>query len=332
MTSLVIQTAYLGDVILTTPLLQAVADRDGAPIDVVTTPRAAPLIDTLPAVRQVHPFDKRRTDRGPGGVLRMGRMLRAQGYDMAYLPHRSLRSAALARLARIPNRIGFAGAPGRWLYTARVGWDATRHESDRLLSLAGADARRYQPSITLTIDDHNAATAWLRARGLDGRTFVALAPGSVWTTKRWPYYRGLAERLAPTIPVVLVGGADERALVAGWETKGVASAVGELSIRAGAALIQRAEALITNDSAPLHIAGAVGTPVIALFGPTVATAGFGPRGPLDRVLGVSGLGCRPCSTHGGARCPLDHHRCMRDLSPEQVLHAFEEVHALRHGR
>src|SRR5258705_526557 len=99
MPTLVIQTAFLGDVVLTTPLLSALAARNG-PVDVVTTPIAAPLIETHPAVRQVIPYDKRGSDRGWKGVTALGRRLKAQHYDRAFLPHRSLRTAALALLAR----------------------------------------------------------------------------------------------------------------------------------------------------------------------------------------------------------------------------------------
>ncbi|MGH7537990.1 MAG: glycosyltransferase family 9 protein, partial [Gemmatimonadales bacterium] len=106
MTSLVVQTAFLGDVVLTTPLLAALAQRHG-PLDVVTTPAAAPLLETHPAVRRVIPYDKRGADRGWDGLRRLARSLRAEGYAVAYLPHRSLRSAALAWLARIPRRVGY---------------------------------------------------------------------------------------------------------------------------------------------------------------------------------------------------------------------------------
>src|SRR5438034_10175214 len=94
---LVIQTAFLGDVVLTTPLLEALAQRYG-PVDVVTTPAAAPLLETHPAVRRVIPYDKRAKDGGLGPLLRLARTLRAERYEAAYLPHRSLRTAALAWL------------------------------------------------------------------------------------------------------------------------------------------------------------------------------------------------------------------------------------------
>ena len=87
--------------------------------------------------------------------------------------------------------------------------------------------------------------------------------------------------------------------------------------------------LVTNDSAPLHLATAMGTPMVALFGPTVTEFGFGPLRPGDVALGVDGLLCRPCSAHGPPKCPLGHHRCMRDLTVEAVVRAIEDMGALR---
>src|SRR5512134_1239448 len=123
--TLVVQTAFLGDVVLTTPLLAALAARHG-PVDVVTTPSAAPLLATHPAVHRVIPFDKKGADRGLAGLWRLARRLRAERYEIAYLPHRSLRSAALARLAGIPRRVGFRDG---WplLYTGVRDHPATGH-------------------------------------------------------------------------------------------------------------------------------------------------------------------------------------------------------------
>lgn len=115
------------------------------------------------------------------------------------------------------------------------------------------------------------------------------------------------------------------------------SAAGGLSLRASAALIARAAVLVTNDSAPLHLATAVGTPIVALFGPTVTAFGFGPRGARDRVVEHASLVCRPCSAHGPMTCPLGHHRCMRELSVESVATAVaavsgvEGIRAIRSG-
>ena len=328
---LVIQTAFLGDAVLTTGLLDQLAERFG-PVDVVATPAAEPLFLTHPAVRRTWRYDKRGTDRGIVGLLRLAAQLRSVGYAGAYLPHRSLRTAMLARGAGIPERIGFTGSPGSWSYTRRIPRPPSGPEAERLLSLAepppGTPAR---VSLGLIAEDHEQAVDWLASRGI-APGFVALAPGSIWGTKRWPYYAELAAALDE--PVVIVGGPEDRPLadtLAGGKDS-VHVAAGALSLRASAALLARARVLVTNDSAPLHLATAVGTRVVAVFGPTVPAFGFGPRGARDRIVEHAGLDCRPCSSHGPQVCPLGHHRCMREISVAWVLDAVKEVpDAVRRG-
>jgi heptosyltransferase II len=330
----VVQTAFLGDVVLTTPLLAALAERHG-PLDVVTTPRAAPLLETHAAVRRVIPYDKNGRDRGLQALVRLSWRLEAEGYEAAYLPHRSLRTAVLAWLARIPQRVGFQdGWP--WFYTDARLRPAHGHEIDRLLALA--DVRPHhqtRPSLGVTAHDRAAAERLLQEDAI-GHGFVAFAPGSIWGSKRWPYYGPLGEALAGRgTAVVAVGSQDDAALgdevVRATRAAGgrAVTACGRLTLRETAALLALASVLVTNDSAPLHLAQAVETPTVAVFGPTIPAFGFGPRGPRDVALGLEGLSCRPCHHHGPPVCPLVHHRCMRDLTVEQVLHAIEETGALR---
>jgi len=134
--TLVVQTAFLGDVVLTTPLLEVLAARHG-PVDVVTTPAAAALLETHPAVRRVWRYDKKGREAGLAGLRRLATTLRAEGFARAVLPHRSWRSGALAVWAGIPERIGFDDAPARLTYTARVARPHGGHEVERLLALAG---------------------------------------------------------------------------------------------------------------------------------------------------------------------------------------------------
>ncbi len=317
---LVIQTAFLGDVVLTTGLLNYLAERFGR-VDVVTTPAASELLFTHPAVYHTWTYDKRGADRGLIGLLRLAGQLRANRYRAVYLPHRSLRSAMLARIAGIPERTGFGGAPGAWSYTRRIRRAVAGHEAERILALGepppGTVAR---VSLGLLSDDFRQADEWLATRKISPG-FVALAPGSIWGTKRWPYYAELTAALEG--PVVIVGGPEDRALadaVAAGRS-GVHVAAGALPLRVAAAVLARAGVLVTNDSAPLHLATATGTRIVAVFGPTVPRFGFGPRGAQDRIVEHPSMPCRPCSSHGPAVCPLGHHRCMRELSVGQVLDA-----------
>lgn len=225
------------------------------------------------------------------------------------------------RFAGIPERIGFADAPARWCYTRRVETAGELHETGRLRALAGRVGPA-RPSLALNDSERAAAQAWLDANGVV-EPFVVMAPGSVWGTKRWDKYPALAASLARQ--VVVIGGDDEIGLASDIVAAQprARSAAGRLPLRVSAALLERAAALVTNDSLPLHLAQATGTPTVAIFGPTVPEFGFGPTGPRDRVVELEGLACRPCSRHGPATCPLGHHRCMVDLDVLRVMNALE---------
>jgi heptosyltransferase II len=332
---LVVQTAFLGDVILTTPLLRHLAAQ--GPVDIVTTPAAAQLLARNPSVREVIVFDKRGEAKGLRGLTRLARTLRGRSYGAAYLAQASVRSGALATLARIPERIGFETAAGRRFYTRRIPFRDDLHHAERLLRLAlSADAspvprEMLRPELFPAADDEAAASAVLREGALEQRDFVVLAPGSVWATKRWPYYADLAALLAMRLGIVVVGSAADGQLASAIlsrarESGGTAlDATGRLSLLGSAALIGRARALITNDSAPLHLGSATGTPTLAIFGPTVPDFGFGPLAPRGGVLGRESLPCRPCDRHGPQRCPLGHWRCMREIAADDVASMLDEL-------
>jgi heptosyltransferase-2 len=165
------------------------------------------------------------------------------------------------------------------------------------------------------------------------RGFVAVAPGSIWATKRWPavsFQELVRELTQAEQSVVLVGGPDDRELCAdiaagGSEGPGaVIDLSGQTSLRESYAVLERAACLVTNDSAPMHLGVAAGIPVVALFCSTVPAFGFAPRGPRDVVLEVDGLDCRPCGIHGHPECPQQHFRCGRDLQVATVLSAVQE--------
>jgi len=326
---LVVQTAWLGDAVLTTPLLVALAEVHG-PVDVVTSPAAVPLFATHPAVRAVLPYDKRGADRGVAGLRRMARRVRAGRYPAAYLAQGSLRSALLTRLAGIPRRVALADAPGRWLCTDLRPRHGT-HEAERLCALA--DGAGPAPlTLGITAEDHAAAEAALARAGI-ATPFVALAPGSARANKRWPFYGALAAALSDDVSIVVIGARGEGTLLsppAGPPARPPAESARRtadltgLPVRVTAAVLARADVAVANDSLALHLTQAVGTPVVALFGPTHPRLGFGPRGPHDVVLGRD-LACRPCSTHGGRRCPLVHHQCLRTLDVATVTAAVRRT-------
>ncbi len=330
--SLVIQTSFLGDVILTTPLLSALASR--GPVDVVATPLGASLLAGHPAVRRLHTYEKRAADAGLGALRRLAAEVLAEDTtDVVYLAQGSLRSAILALLAGFRTRVGFDTSAGRWLYTRRVPYAADDHHVLRLMALAGVrpapNDSLPRPALYPAAVDEAAVDAVLGPAGvLPGEPLIALAPGSVWRTKRWPWFPDLARQLPRDHRIVVIGSAADRELaaaIAGAAGTRVVDATGALSLLASAALIGRARVLVTNDSAPLHMASAMNTPTVAVFGPTVPRFGFGPLADQRAIAEVAGLPCRPCHAHGPMQCPLTHFRCMRDLTAARVLELALDV-------
>ena len=343
--SLVIQTSFLGDVVLTTPLIAELATR--GPVHVVATPAGAPLLAGNPDVAGVTVYDKRGSARGVGGLSSVAAELSAAREHAAangateataYLAQGSVRSAALARLAGFRRRVGFTTSAGRWLYTTRIAYRDDRHHAERLWSLAAREdaaapsADQLRPRLYPAAADREAVDGVLHGHAAEGKALIAVAPASVWATKRWPYYAELARVLATSGTIVVIGGRDDAPLaaeIAAAVPGGVMDATGRLSLLGSAELIRRCTVLVTNDSAPQHLASAVGTPTVTVFGPTVPEFGFGPLAPASTAVGVSGLACRPCDRHGPRQCPLGHWRCMRDLTAATVASAVADIAARR---
>ncbi len=330
---LIVQTAFLGDVILTLPVAQALRRiQPGVAVDMMVVPRTAAVVSGHPDLRGTLVYDKRGADAGVAGFFRVAREVKRMRYACALVPHRSLRSALLVRAAGIPVRVGFDTSAGRMFLTRSVPYSRDLHEIDRNLRLLegiGLERpARVPPRIAGTVAIQTSVSGFLAipGGGSGGRPLVAIAPGTVWNTKRWPVERfaavagGLVQH---GHRVVLIGGPEDaelcRTIAASGGGAGILNACGLFDVPGSAELIRRAALLVCNDSAPLHLATAVGTPILAIFGATIPGFGFGPIGPRDRVMETGGLSCRPCSIHGGDRCPVETFECMTRITPEMVL-------------
>ena len=329
---LVIQTAFIGDAILTLPLIQVLKlNYPQSSIDVIVVPRTAEIFANHPAISKIIQYDKRGSDKGLKGLWRLRTNIREQNYDLVIAPHRSLRSAVLTWLLKPAMSIGFDRSAGRWLFKEVVRYNPSDHEIERNLSLL--DPLKL-PAITSVLprlypsnQDVQIINSILNNYGVNRyKNILAAAPGTIWNTKRWPADRFAAvcgQIASESNAVILIGGKEDEALCKEVmeivQTKNVFSVAGKLSLLQSAELIRRCKALISNDSAPMHLAVAVGTPVVAIFGATVPKFGFAPRGPRDVVVETNGLKCRPCSIHGGNICPIKTFECMLSITPEVVV-------------
>lgn len=332
---LIIQTAFIGDVVLTTPLIRAAKScLPRARIDILVIPAAKNLLENHPDLDQVFIFDKRKTQKGLCQLRKLGQQLRQQQYDLVLSPHRSLRSAILALMTGAKNRIGFDTSAGAWLYTQKISYHQDWHEVNRnlaLLASLGCQINTERPQLFPADADYRIVDQRMQsASATVPENRIAMAPGSVWATKKWPagYFIQLAQDLIRAGKQIwLVGGAEDASLgaqIAAQVGAGIHNVAGQLTLLQSAALIQRCRLLISNDSAPQHLGVAVGTPVITIFGSTVPEFGFAPYGAHNRVVEIE-LDCRPCGIHGHQKCPLGTLECMAKILPQQVFAVVQQL-------
>jgi len=337
---LILQTAFLGDLVLTTPVISGLRRRyPDAVIELMTTPQGARLFTHDPRLNGIVIYDKRGSARGIRGWLKVLREVRDRGYDLAVVPHRSIRSALIPLLGGIPFRIGFDRSAGWFLHSIAIPYAEREHEVTRNLRLVAPLAPELEPirpELFIPDEDRGWARRYLDKGGIDAnQPFITVAPGSIWQTKRWTSegYAELIARLIMKYPTVLIGGKEDWSLAAEIiasvmhmveNGSRLLNAVGISTPLQSAAIIARSRIIITNDSAPLHMGVAVGTPVCAIFGPTTPRFGFYPLGNGDRVVEIE-LPCRPCGIHGGRRCPEGHFRCMRDIRADEVYEVVRTI-------
>jgi heptosyltransferase-2 len=332
-------TAFLGDAVLTLPLLQSLrAAYPEAAVHYWVRKGFGALFAAHPAVTEVFEYDKRGADHGFFQAVRLGRELARQRHSVWICAHSSLRSALLSRWSGAKIRIGYTRPRlGAWCFTHTV--SRRFHELEeierllRLLIPLQLPEVQPWPQLVLPRAAETAARdilAPLREQS-GSAPILGLHPGSVWATKRWPaacFAEIGARALAAGAGLVLFAGPGEgavsRAVLEGILATAGPAAVerlldlsGKLSLPVLAACLGRLDCYLTNDSGPMHLAWPQQTPVVALFGPTVRELGFFPRGDAASVVEID-LPCRPCGLHGPQECPRGHHDCMKKITPDLV--------------
>ena len=328
--TLLIQTAFIGDVILLTALLEYLARHEPAtPVDVLVRRGNEALLAGHPHVRQVLVWDKKH--RKYAALWQLLRHIRARHYGRVVTLQRFASTGFLTAFSRAPVRVGFAKNPLSRFFTRRVPHaigDGTHEVARNLRLLTDAVPTPPLPPRLYPAAADEAVAAAYAAAG----PYVCLAPTSVWFTKQYPEAKWLEllAALPPGLRVLLLGGPPDVAacarLAAASGRAHVTSLAGKIGLLASAALMRGAVMNYVNDSAPLHLCSAVGAPVTAVFCSTVPAFGFGPLSPVSFVVETpEPLACRPCGLHGHGACPLGHFRCADGIEVGQLLAALPVV-------
>lgn len=313
---LVIQTAFLGDVILASPVWENLrAAFPQAQIDVVVKKGNESLLTGHPFLHQVFIFDKRNKVKN---LWNLGKTLRSQQYDLVINLQRFASSGILTLLAKGKESRGFQKNPLSFFFSKRYPHEMKSdwHEVDRNLCLISdlvtAPIRR--PQLFPSKDDLNSVQIY------QDDPYFCLAPTSVWFTKQAPLeiWLELIDKLSQTKEqIFLLGAPSDRTyldeIVKNTRSAQVVNLAGQLSLLQSAALMAGAKHNYVNDSGPLHLASATNAPVSAFFCSTVPEFGFGPLSDHSDVIEVKNLDCRPCGLHGHKACPKGHFKCGKDL-------------------
>ncbi|HLF64109.1 MAG TPA: glycosyltransferase family 9 protein [Saprospiraceae bacterium] len=324
---LVIQTAFIGDVILATSVLEKLhVHYPDAQIDFLVQKGNASLVRGHPFLHAVLVFDKKQ-----GKLQSMWKIInrvRQERYDVVINLHRFLSSGLMTALSGAKKTFGFDKNPMSRSFTSRIKHEisvrGTLHEAQRNLllisSLTDGDLST-RPRLYPSSD------AYLKVK--QDEEYVCIAPASVWFTKQWPVPKWieLIDRLADRYLIFLLGSKQDKELCMQIKDAVKASRVqilaGELTLLESAALMQRARMNYVNDSAPLHLASAMNAPVTSVFCSTVPAFGFGPLSDKSFVIETSHvLDCRPCGLHGYRACPMGHFKCA-DIGVSLLIEKIE---------
>jgi len=326
---LIIPYMWIGDFVRNHTVVRVLKQRwPNRPVDLLTTPLCAPLVDYMPGVRSGIIWDLPRGRLALSRQWELASLLRQRNYATALMLPRTWKSALAPALAGIPERVGFVGEVRFGLINHwRWGEKALPRFIDKNAALALPDGAALPPEwpvpqLRVPADEIN---RWRQANGLSSNRAVALAPGSVGASKRWTYYAEAARLLASRgLEVWVVGGPAEKKLAAEIAASG-GPGVHDLTgtdLRNGVLATAAASAAISNDSGLMHIAAALGTPTLGIFGPTSPYHWAPLNGLAATIQTKTQLPCQPCHR---TICTQNDHRCMRDIPALEVVEVVQRV-------
>jgi heptosyltransferase-2 len=324
---LIIRFSSLGDLVIMTALVDAMAEAfPHHDLHLATKEQYRGLFEGSTRLSRIHTLP---SGSGFGGLLRLRRELAGEDFEIIVDAHNVIRSNFLYRTLGAGKKVQLEKDQLAKLALIRgEGTDATGAVTSMkdcylgLVEQLGASGADTMPRLEPPPGSMEAAAGFLSEHDIDEGGFAVIAPGARWETKRWPeeHYTELVRLLSDAgVPVVITGDEHEKELCGRiCRETGAADACGAFSIMETAAILGKAGVLVTNDSAPLHIAEACGTPVVGIYGPTVRQFGYFPL--LERSVAMEvPLDCRPCSRNGSKECRLESRECLERITPGDVL-------------
>lgn len=329
---LVIQTAFIGDAILTLPMLQKLKEKyPESELDVVSNPVTFEIFSSSPSVNSVIVLDKRREQKPIFSLIKFAGKIREKSYTKLYSPHRSFRTSLIVLFSGIKDTYGFENSSLRHVYKNVIKYNFNEHEVKRNLNLISFNNEDWKilPEIIPAQNQQKNVNDFLTQNNINN--VIALAPGSVWSTKKYPleHFKKIIDYLVSKFyKIILIGSSKDQALCNNLSSlfkENVISVAGEFSIVESIELLKNVRLLISNDSAPTHMGVSANIPVLTLFCSTSPVFGFYPYNEKSSYLSFDDLSCKPCGIHGYEECPIGTFECGNELSPQKVISKVEKM-------
>ena len=320
---LIIQTAFIGDVILATPIIEKLNSFfPSAKIDFLLNDGNQEIFKDHPHISKIHVWKKRKQKYRT--LFKILKSIRDERYDYVVNIHRFLSSGIITAFSKAKTTLGFKKNPLSFLFTKRIPHNINKgtHETERNLKLIEnlTDNKFVNPKLYPSKYDFQFVEEYKTNK------YICIAPNSIWFTKQLPSRKWiqLINNLDKDITIYLVGAENDaircNKIITNCKNSNVKNLCGKLSILQSAALLKDAEMNYGNDSALIHIASSINAPITAIFCSTITDFGFGPLSTNSTILETKKeLKCRPCGLHGLIKCPKGHFKCAEDIEIENIL-------------
>ncbi len=326
---LVIQTAFIGDAVLTLPMIEKLKEmEDRSIIDVVSIPSTSEIFISSPFVNEVLLLEKRGKHKSLMGLKSFCNEIKRRNYNRIYSPHRSIRTAIIVLFSGVRETYGFSNSSLKYVYKNIIEYNSSVHEVQRNFDLIGykysEDNWKILPKIRVSESAKLKVNDYFETNKITNG-FIAVSPGSVWATKRYPieyFIEVISSLVKEGKQVLLIGGDNDKEITLKIKenfNENVFDSAGLFSLVESIELIKHASLLITNDSAPTHLGMCADVKVLTLYCSTVPEFGFYPYNKLSGYLSADDLYCKPCGIHGFDECPIKTFDCGKKLIPEIII-------------
>ncbi len=332
---LFIQTAFPGDAILTLPAIKKLKDfYSENTIEVLCIPATQDIFTASPYVDNAIFIDKKGEHKSLIRTYKFIKQLKQNNYTRIYSSHRSLRTSLIVLLLEVKETYGFDNSMLMHVYKNLIPYNSSKHEVQRNFDLVGYEyddqSWRMIPEIISNKESLEKINSLIKQNDLQNG-FIAIAPGSVWNTKKYPsdYFEIIIKHLVDQkYKVVLIGGENDKSITDNIVAKysaNVINTAGSVSIVESIELLKYAKILVSNDSAPTHMGMCADIKVLTIYCSTVPEFGFYPYNKKSSSISFDDLKCKPCGIHGHDVCPIKTFDCAMKLLPGQVILKVEEM-------